>query len=206
MTQHSTVSAETTPPDLSAVTSGPPWLAFTGLIPVILMVPVLLAHLYVLGVIVGAVGVVAVIGYHLWRKQGVSTLDGMALVFATVNFVLYAGFDSTWLMQHIDVVFYSLLSAQCAASLVRGAPWTEQFTKRTVVPEMWTVPAFQSMNVLATRLWTSAFVACLVCALTLEDPTGVWVPVVVMVGTAVVSRRLGRRHLTQGLMSSQRTA
>ena len=74
-------------------------------------------------------------GYHLARGQGITSLDLLALAFAIVNLVLYFALDNTWLIEHVAVVFYTLLALQCAVSLVRGDPWTTQFTRRVVTPE-----------------------------------------------------------------------
>lgn len=185
--------------DLNAVRSGPWWQAFTGLVPVLLMVPILLAHAYAVGVLVAAAGGVLVVAYHLRRGQGVTSLDLLALSFAAVNLVLYFGFGSTLLIRHIDAVFYTLLAVQSLISLVVGRPWTSQFTRRTVVPELWDTPAFDRMNRAATRLWAGCFVACDVAALTLPDPARVWVPVLLMAATVVASRRAARRYLARRL-------
>lgn len=180
---------------LDSVRTGHWWQAFTGLVPVVLMVPILLMHAYLAGVLVAVAGSALVIGYHLFRRQGVTSLDLLAVGFGCANLVLYVGFGSTLLIEHLDAVFYSLLLAQSAVSLVRGRPWTTQFTRRTVVPQMWGSEAFASMNVLTTRLWVACFLLCDVAALTLGDPLRVWAPIAVMAVTVVLSRRLGRRHL-----------
>ncbi len=188
---------------LDSVRSGHWWQAFTGLIPVLVMVPILLLHAYALGILVAVVGSALVVAYHLSRGQGITSLDVLALTFAAANLVLYFGFDSTVLIEHLDAVFYALLAAQSAASLIAGSPWTTQFTRRTVVPELWETPAFRAMNTLTTRLWAGCFALCLVSALVLPDPSRVWVPVGLMLLTVVVSRRLGRRHLAQRLAAAE---
>jgi hypothetical protein len=187
---------------IDAVRTGHWWQAFTGLVPVILMVPVLLAHAYLAGVVVAAVAAAAVVTYHVVRRQGVTPLDVLAVGFAVTNLVLYVGFDNTFLIHHLDAVFYTLLAGQSALSLVVGTPWTTQFTRRTVAPEFWEHPAFGEMNVLATRLWAVCFVACDVMAVTLPDPMRVWAPVGLMALTVVLSRRLARRVLTRRLATS----
>lgn len=128
------------------ISSSSPWSAFTGLVPVILMVPILLAHWYAFGVLVAVVGCVGVVAYHLARRQGITSLDVLALVFAVVNVVLYFMIGNTWLIEHVAVVFYTLLAAQCAASLIRQEPWTMQFTRRVVTPEFAADPRFREMK------------------------------------------------------------
>lgn len=188
--------------DLASIRSGHWWQAFTGLIPVLFMVPILLAHAYTAGVVVAVAGSTLVVTYHLSRRQGITSLDVLALSFGLANLVLYVGFASTLLIEHLDVAFYSLLAAQALVSLLSGSPWTMQFTRRTVVPDLWDCNAFRAMNMLTTRFWAGCFVACDIAALTLPDPSRVWVPAVVMVGTVAVSRRLGRRYLARSLRSA----
>ncbi|MFC4786359.1 hypothetical protein ACT8ZV_17920 [Nocardioides sp. MAHUQ-72] len=188
---------------LDAVRSGRWWQAFTGLVPVILMVPILLAEAYALGVLVAFVGVAVVIAYHLRRGQGVSSLDALAAAFAVANVVLYFGFDSTLLIEHLDAAFYTLLALQALFSLRGDTPWTTQFSRRTVVPDLWSTDAFVAMNLHTTRLWAACFVLCDVAALTLPDPSRVWVPVALMIATVIVSRRVGRRVLADRLQAAR---
>src|SRR3954453_13731953 len=97
--------------------SSSPWLAFPGLLPDVLIVPILIAHAYAAGVIVAVVGCVGVLVYHLARRQGVTSLDLLALLFAVGNVVLYFGLGNTWLIGHVAIVFYTLLALQCVVSL-----------------------------------------------------------------------------------------
>jgi hypothetical protein len=184
---------------LSDVRTSSPWLAFTGLIPVIVMVPILLLHWYAAGVLVAAAGCVAVVTYHLARRQGVTSLDALALIFAATNVVLYFGLSNEWLIKHVAVVFYTLLAAQCAVSLVQGEPWTTQFTRRTVTPEFAADPRFRAMNVRTTAVWAAAFAACDAISLAAADPVSTWAPVCVMVAAVAVSRVGGRRFLLQAV-------
>ena len=183
---------------VSDVRASSPWLAFTGLLPVIIMVPILLVHAYALGVIVAAAGCLGVVGYHLARGQGITSLDLLALVFATVNLGLYFIADNTWLIEHVAVVFYTLLAVQCIVSLVRGDPWTSQFTKRVVTPEFVTDSRFRVMNVRSTAVWAVAFAACDIFSLALHGAVSTWLPVLVMVVAVVASRVLGRTVLSGG--------
>ncbi len=184
------------------VRSSSPWLAFTGLLPVVVMVPILLLHAYALGVVVAAAGCVGVLVYHLARGQGVTSLDLLALVFAVANLVLYFVVGNSWLIEHVAVVFYTLLAAQCAVSLVRDDPWTTQFTRRVVPAEFTTDPRFRALNVRSTAVWTVAFVVCDVLSLTLRGAAGTWVPVVVMAAAVGLSRLLGRRVVARGATAS----
>ena len=180
---------------VSAVRSSSPWLAFTGLLPVVLMVPILIAHAYALGVVVAIVGCVGVLGYHLARRQGVTSLDLLALLFAVVNVVLYFGLHNTWLISHVAVVFYTLLAAQSAVSLFRGDPWTMQFSRRVVRPEFVADPRFRAMNLRTTVVWVLAFAVCDALALLVHGAAGAWLPLAVLALAVVVSRLSARRYL-----------
>ena len=163
------------------------------------MVPILLVHAYAVGVVVAVVGCVGVVAYHLARRQGVTSLDLLALVFAALNLVLYFGFHNEWLIQHIAIVFYTLLAGQCAISLLRGDPWTTQFTRRVVRPEFVSDPRFRTMNTRSTWVWTAAFALCDVVSLLAHGSLGTWLPVGLMGVAVIVSRVSGRRYLDAAL-------
>lgn len=179
---------------VSEVGSSSPWLAFTGLLPVVLMVPILIAHAYAAGVIVAVVGCVGVVVYHLARGQGITSLDALAVLFAVGNVVLFFGLGNTWLIGHVAIVFYTLLALQAAVSLFRGDPWTMQFTRRVVRSDFVADPRFRRMNVQTTVVWTVAFVACDVLSLVVHGAAGTWLPVVVLALAVVISRVSGRLY------------
>jgi hypothetical protein len=170
---------------------------FTGLIPVVLMVPVLAFNLYGLAIVLTLISGAGVIAYHLSRGQGVTSLDAILLAFGALNAVLYFGFDNAVLLDHIDAVIYSLLAASATWTLFRDPPWTEQFTRRVVAPEAWERPEFRAMNRFATVMWAACFAACDAVALTAAEPWRLYVPIGLMVATAVASRRLSRRYLAR---------
>src|SRR4051794_21639144 len=87
-------------------------LPFTGLIPVVLMVPVLALNAYGLAIVLTLVSGAGVIAYHLSRGQGVTSLDLILIAFGAVNAILYFGFDNAVLLDHIDAVIYTVLAAQ----------------------------------------------------------------------------------------------
>jgi hypothetical protein len=174
-------------------------LPFTGLIPVLLMVPVLAFNLYGLAIVLALVSGAGVIAYHLARGQGVTSLDLLLLGFAGVNGVLYFGFDNAFLLDHIDAVIYTVLAVQATWTLFRGEPWTTQFTRRTVPPEAWSLPEFRAVNRFSTMLWAACFAACDVVALTVGQPLRIYLPIVIMVAVAARSRPLARRYLARRL-------
>lgn len=175
-------------------------LPFTGLVPVVLMVPVLAFELYALAIVLALASGLAVVAYHVRRGQGVTSLDVLLLGFAALNGVLYIGFDSTILLDHIDAIIYVLLTVQAAASLRPGAdPWTAQFTRRVMAPEAWSRPEFVDMNRFSTGLWVACFASCTVLALAAGDPLHLYLPIALMVAVAVASRRLAREYLARRL-------
>ena len=188
---------------VSEVGSSSPWLAFTGLLPVVLMVPILIAHAYAAGVIVAVVGCVCVVVYHLARRQGITSVDLLALMFAVVNVVLYFGLGNTWLIGHVAIVFYTLLALQAAVSLFRGDPWTMQFTRRVVRPDFVADPRFRRMNLRTTVVWTVAFVACDVLSVLVHGVAGIWLPVVVLALAVVISRVSGRLYLNSAMHAAE---
>jgi|SRR4051812_27629465 len=174
-------------------------LPFTGLVPVVLMVPVLAFNLYGLAIVLGLASGSAVIAYHVARGQGVTSLDALLLGFAAVNAVLYFGFDEDVLLNHIDAVIYTLLAAMAAATLFHGEPWTSQFTRRTLPPEAWELPEFRDVNRFSTVLWAACFVACDVVALRVGHPLRVYLPIALMLAVAAASRPLARLFLARRL-------
>jgi hypothetical protein len=172
-------------------------LPFTGLIPVVLMVPVLAFDLYGLAIVLALVSGAGVIVYHVSRGQGVSSLDVILLCFGALNAVLYFGLNNTILLDHIDAVIYTLLAAHATWSLFRDPPWTTQFTKRTVPQHAWELPEFRAVNRFSTAIWAACFAACDVIALAAGDPLRLYLPIGLMVLTALLSRRLARAYLAR---------
>jgi hypothetical protein len=174
-------------------------LGFTGLIPLALMVPILLLHLYAVGVIEGLIAGAGVIGYHAGRGQGVTTVDSLAVGFSAISAVLYFGFGNETLIKHLDVAIYSLLATVVMLSLARRQPWTAQFAKRLVPPELWNRPAFHMINMRITALWAAAFTFCDLLALFGSGPARTYAPIAVLIATAVVVPRLARWYRGRSL-------
>src|SRR3954454_13548627 len=172
-------------------------LPFTGPIPVVVMVPVLALNAYGLAIVLTLVSGAGVIAYHLVHGQGVTSLDLILLGFGAVNAVVYFGFGNAVLLDHIDAVIYTVLAAQATWSLFRDPPWTAQFTRRTVAPEEWELSEFRAVNRFATAIWAACFAACDVLALAAAQPWRLYAPVVLMLVTAVASRRLSRLYLAR---------
>jgi hypothetical protein len=179
-------------PDVDSLRGRALLLSFTGLIPLMLMVPILMLHLYAAGIIEGLLAGSGVIGYHLARKQGITSVDLLAVGFAALNAVLYFGFDNRTIIANLDVAIYTLLAAIIVLSLIREQPWTTQFAKRTVPPQMWDRPAFHAINMKITAIWATAFVACDLIALLGSGSIRRYVPIALLIVTAVLVPRLAR--------------
>lgn len=178
-------------------------LGFTGLIPLVLMVPILLLHLYAVGIIEGLVAGAGVIGYHSGRRQGITSVDLLAVGFSAISGVLYFGFGSEALIKHLDVAIYSLLATLVLLSLARQQPWTAQFAKRLVPPDLWDRPAFHTINMRITTLWAAAFALCDLLALFGSGPVHTYAPIAVLIATAVIVPRLARWYRGRVLAAGQ---
>jgi len=167
-----------------------PLLAFTGLIPLILSLPLYILSLWTPAIIVGILLTLGVIVYHLRIGQGITSLDLLTLLFGIVNAVVYFGFKSGILNEHISVVIYSILLAQVVASLLHGDPWTLQYAKRSNPRELWDTPAFVEGNRFVTVVWGVVFLLCDLAALFGGGAWRYYIPIALLVVVAVVTQRL----------------
>lgn len=169
-------------------------LSFTGLLPVALSIPVVLAHQYALGIGVNLVLTVGVIGFHLSRRQGVTGLDALSLLFGVATAALHWGFRNDVILAHLDTAIYALLCAQVALARLRGAAWTTQFAKRGVAPALWDTPAFRAGNAFVSDVWGGALVVCLVCSMApvASALVHLGLPIALLIGTGVLTPRLAR--------------
>ena len=176
-------------------------LGFTGLIPLVVMVPILLARLYAVGIVEGLVLGSGVIAYHLLRGQGVTSIDLMAIGFSTVNAALYFGFADRIVIANIDIAIYTLVVAMIGLSLIRRRPWTDQFARRMVPPSVWEDPTFRTINLWTSVLWAISFGACDTIALSTGGTLRRFAPIALLVGTAAATPLLVR-HLRARLTAS----
>ncbi len=169
------------------------WLAsFTGLIPLGLTLPLLVLHSWPLAIAIGIVAALIVITYHLRRGQGVTSLDVFSLGFGLTNAVLYFGFGSTVLLRRLDTVFYSLLFGQVVLAQLRGVPWTVQYARRVVAPELWATRPFMAANQLVSSCWGACFLSCALVSLAPLGMGRTLIPVALLVGMAFMTPRLSR--------------
>jgi hypothetical protein len=178
---------------------------FTGLIPLVVMVPILLVRLYAVGIAEGLVLGSGVLAYHLVRRQGVTSIDLIAIGFSALNAALYFGFADRAVIANIDIAIYTLVAATIVLSLIRRRPWTEQFARRMVPPYVREDQAFRTINMSTSFLWAVSFVACDAIALSTSGALRRFVPIALLVGTAAVTPPLVR-HLRAQLTASKRPA
>jgi predicted membrane protein len=151
------------------------------------MIPLLMLQLWT-ACIVAAISISLVtILYNLSQKRGVTSLEALSLFFGLVNAVLYFGFQSTFLLQRLGAFIYLLLLVQVILSLVRGVPWTEQYAKRSVSPELWENPMFRETNRFLTIVWGCAFLVDMVLSIAFTGWLGNIVPIALVVATAVAT-------------------
>lgn len=174
------------------------WRSFTGLIPLLLSIPLLLFQAWAVGIAVGITSSLVVLAYHFTRGQGITSLDIMTLAFGMLNAVLYFGFHSAFLVRHLDVLIYTLLFAQVVIAQLRGQPWTIQYAKRTVPREAWDTRAFREANRFVSLLWGATFLVCaLIALLAPAASVRLWVPIALLVLLAVATPRLARWYGTR---------
>jgi hypothetical protein len=178
-------------------------LGFTGLIPLIVMVPILMLHLYAVGIVEGLVLGSAVIVYHVARTQGVTNLDLLVIGFAALNAVLYFGFGDRTIVANLDIAIYTIVAVMIVLSLIRRRPWTEQFAKRMVPAHMWERPAFHTINMRISFLWAASFVACDAIALLTEGAVRRFLPIAVLISTAAIVPRLARFYRARLMLVAQ---
>jgi len=122
-----------------------PWIAFA-----------LLADVdWRLALAVGVVAQIAVI--FVKRPVRVGVLDAAMIVFFVVVGV-YALLDpDASIKAYVDVISTAWLAVVAAGSLIVGHPFTLDFSRDTVSPEMAASPRFMAVNRAITGVWAAAF-------------------------------------------------
>ncbi len=169
------------------------WLInFSGIVILILTLPLFILNLWSVSIIVTIVLALAFVGYALLKGRKVGSLDVVWLTFGVINAVLYFGFKNTILLQHLDTLIYTVLLAMIVLSLIQRRPWTEQYARRTTPPEFWETKAFHSINFTITVVWGIAFLLCDLVSLLLDRGSRAIVEAVILVVVAVMTPTLGR--------------
>lgn len=152
------------------------WFAtFSGLIPLALMVPFLILHVWVVCIVLAIGGSLLLLISGFTKTRTVSSLQVLTLLFGIANAVLYFGFQTVFLLTHLGAVIYSVLFVQVALSLLRGKPWTEEYARRSATPEAQKSALFHETNMFLTGVWGASFLAS---ALVTLLGSGLWATLV----------------------------
>ncbi len=167
-------------------------LAFTGLIPVLLILVPLVAGWWTAAIVINVVASVCVIAFHLAKRQGVTPFDLLVLALGITNAVLWFGFGNDILLKNFAVPIYVILAAQALISLRLGTPWTVQFAKRQVDKSLWSTPGFIAVNRQTTKWWALGFTICALLAL-IPPPWGSITSTVMLVITVMRTPKVAAR-------------
>lgn len=119
-------------------------------------VPVALACL-----IAAAVGLAIALGDHLLRGRSLKLLDGgtiaIFVIVALIAAFLRPGLQPAW----VWVATNAGLLAIALVSLVIRRPFTLQYAREQVGPELWSSPVFLAVNDRITVVWAAAFAVML---------------------------------------------
>lgn len=146
-------------------TQKPWWLSYTGLFPVALVLIPVLIEAWTVAVLANLLASAAVIIFHVYRRQGVTTFDVLMLLLGISNAILWFVFDSSVLLKNFSLPIFAILCIQCLISLQWGTPWTTQFARRQVEAHLWNSDAFFQINRKLTLLWGAIFGLCALTSL-----------------------------------------
>jgi hypothetical protein len=105
-------------------------------------------------------------------------------------------------IENLDVAIDALLVTLLTISLISRWPWTAQFAKRVIPPELWGRPAFHTVNMRITALWAAAFVVCDLLALLGSGPARRYAPIARLIMTAMLMPRIARWYRARLLAST----
>ena len=169
----------------------PHWFAsFVDLIPVAVLVVLVLFHLWTISIFATLFCALVSMGIHAKQKQKITSMEWILLVLGVISGVLYFGYHSTFLLQHVGIFIYTLLLLEVIVSLIRNEPWTKQHAKRSVQPEVWELPVFHETNRFLTYIWGAVFAVGVVLSFTPNMLIGIFVPVVLVIATAIATPRI----------------
>lgn len=102
---------------------------------------------------------VSVIIVNLMRlkKGNLKILEMGSLLFFVVMSIIILTSDPTWLEHQLNLWSNATLAAIALFSLAVGRPFTIQYAKDTVEPELWETPGFKKVNQTITWVWTLSF-------------------------------------------------
>jgi hypothetical protein len=167
------------------------WFAsFSGLIPVLLLVILVLLHQWSLSIIVSLASSLLTIGIGQLQRRKPTSIELLSLLFGIVNADLYFKFHNTFLLSHLGVFIYTLLLVQVVISLIRNKPWTEQYAKRSVPEAVWDSPIFHATNRFLTTVWGVVFAVSTLLSFAVDPIIRTGIPIALLILTAVMTPKL----------------
>ena len=99
------------------------------------------------------------IGRDVLRRRAPKVLEaGTVLLFGGLAVVTLAA-GATWSVLGVQLAVNAGLLAIVLLTLAIGRPFTLQYARERVAPELWERPAFRRANTIITVVWTAAFAA-----------------------------------------------
>lgn len=135
-----------------------PWLAF-----LILSGPSMLR----LEISLVAAGVITVLMAVFKLHRGAIVWAGFAFFGAALVMVL--GFKNMWFIGHIGLLANGTLLFSTIISMLIGRPFTEEYAKAEVAPEVWETPGFVRSCYISTSLWMLVFLLNFLADIVKED-------------------------------------
>ena len=91
------------------------------------------------------------------RPHHVGVLDGAMIVFFTVIGVIAVVAPDSPIKEHVDVMSSAWLALVAGGSILIGRPFTLDFSRDAVPPEVAASPRFMSSNKKISAVWAAAF-------------------------------------------------
>ena len=154
-----------------------------------------------------AVGIAAqIVVIVIKRPIRVGVLDaGMILFFVVIG--IYALIDpDASIKEHVDVLSTAWLAVVAAGSLVVGHPFTLDFSRDTVSPEIAASPIFMATNRIITGVWAAAFAGMALGGLISAVTDASWVDTVATIVLLVVAIKFTISYPQQVRARAQATA
>lgn len=142
---------------LSMVLAFAPWVAFKLLIKLPVADPLTMVKI---GVTVAAV----ICAYQAWIGLHRGALLWGGLLFFGFALVTVPILENRWVIQHLGVLSHGTLALFTWASIAMKKPFTAEYAKQHVAPQLWTSSQFIRKNNIITGIWGMAFTISLLDA------------------------------------------
>jgi len=177
---------------------------FGGMIPLLVAVVPFSMGLWGLGLLIVVGGGAFIFAVRQVRHTPSSLLDISSLGFGVLLAIAYFGFGNVFFLQHFGVVIYSLLLLQVVYGEARGEPFTLQYAKKMVSPDVAASRTFLDANRFLSRLWGVIFAAALLMSAFGASPFVLWIlPNALVILALVFGPEIGRWYATRFLRSRE---